>query len=400
MLGVDPLSTDVATKLGVDLDGGMAVFSDELEPTLVVHLTAPDATRAFFAKRTAQPATVDGAQVFTAHAFGHIDVAWAIDRDWLFVHVAPTGGDTAWFTRSHHPHAQGWDVNWGFATKLGEQLKTKAGKLLGFVDPRALIEKLGKRAGAALACARVVEPIQRVGLALDGDLHHVDVRAAFDVGAHAADVQRAVLPPPPGWNAAFDSAPVAVELNLDLDSFQDWLQPCADLVNIDLRDAHRDGVRAVRLALASVDPDATWGSGALSADLRDTKPIMSLLDKIPMRSILEREHTFGSLRGHRVSIPTRGSIDYVVEPHDAIAAVGEGLLEKLVAGTPPAQPAAIAIDVRPAAMPSAKWKWLLAQLDVKHPDRVVDQLTAWRDAHLGLAVEGQSLVLNLSGTRK
>src|SRR5258706_390058 len=48
LLSIDPLSPDVGGKLGVDLAGGFVVYSEALEPTFVIHLSAPEAAKAFF----------------------------------------------------------------------------------------------------------------------------------------------------------------------------------------------------------------------------------------------------------------------------------------------------------------------------------------------------------------
>jgi hypothetical protein len=408
LLAVDPLSPDQTGAMGVDPDGGVAMFSEDLEPTIVVHLSSPDATHTFFDQQRdrgmrARSQIVDGTEVSTAHIGAGLDVSWAIDHDWMWVHFgsAGHGDDVTWFQHSHHPGAQTWALDWGFASKLGEQLKAKAGRVLGFIDPRALIDRLGKRAGGALACVNVARAIEHVGLALDGDTDHVDVKVAFDVGAdHAAAIQRAVLPPPPGWEAAFHAAPVALELNLDLDAFIDFIQPCADAADVNLRDAHRDGVRALRLGVVSVDPDATWGTGAISAELHDRGVVTKLLDQIPMRSHFESDRAFGAFHGHRIKIPFKGTIDYVIDDHLTAIAVGEGVLDQLVAGVPTAAPPAMALDLRPAAMPAANWKWLLEMANAPGAAGFLDHLSTWRDAHIGLTVQADSLVLELSGNRK
>src|SRR5207244_13555563 len=71
MLAVDPLSPDPVAGIGVDLDGGMAVFSEDVEPTIVVHLAAPDQIQAFFDHERqrgmqSRSVVVDGVEVFTA----------------------------------------------------------------------------------------------------------------------------------------------------------------------------------------------------------------------------------------------------------------------------------------------------------------------------------------------
>ena len=386
-----------AVAAGLDLDGGAAVFSEDVDPTAVVHLRDPAKARDLLG-RFARGPCADGVCGLDLGATTR--VSWAIDGDWIWLHVGPAGAAPAtWLAHSRHHGPAAWLADWSFARRLGARLHAGAGQVLGFIDPRALFERVSHRAAAALACARVVRPIERVGFAAGADLSHADVRVAFDVGASAADVQRAVLPPPPGWDAVFGAAPLEIQLNLDLDAFADWLQPCADLAGIDLRSAHAEGLRAFRLGVASVDSDASWGTGAVAIDQRDPARAQELLDQIPLRSHLEHDRDFGSHHGHRLAIPFKGTIDYVLEDHLAMLALGDDVLARLVTGVPAGPPPAIAIDVRPAALPEATWQALLDRLDI-HAGAVLDLLASWRDLHLGLEVDHEDVVLELSGNRK
>src|SRR5262249_20328893 len=48
LLAVDPLSAEGAAKVGIDPNGGVAMFSEGLEPTFAVHLSQPETTQGFF----------------------------------------------------------------------------------------------------------------------------------------------------------------------------------------------------------------------------------------------------------------------------------------------------------------------------------------------------------------
>ena len=93
LLGVDPLHPDPVAAIGVDPHGSWAMFSEQLSPTIVVHLGAPDRMAAFLDKQrqrgvVAQPVTVDNTQVFSA-ALGPVTLSWAIDGDWMWIHDLP-----------------------------------------------------------------------------------------------------------------------------------------------------------------------------------------------------------------------------------------------------------------------------------------------------------------------
>ncbi|HTR49879.1 MAG TPA: hypothetical protein VMJ10_04170 [Kofleriaceae bacterium] len=390
-----------ATDAGVDVDGGVALFSEGLDPTVVVHLAAPDKTQKLFAPFAPAPCPNN----ICTHAFGDVSVSWSIDHDWLWVHVtlpgSPVGSD--WFEHSHSPGAASWAEHWRFAMELAGKLRAGGGRLIGFVDPHGLLARLGPRAGAALACAKLVEPVQRIGFAFDGGLDHVDARVSFELGPASSEVQHALLPPPAGWATTFASAPIAVQDNVDLNAVVAWLAPCAAITGGDLSMLTSAGVRAGRIGLLSaIDPEHPLdGRGAVALDLANNKAIASVLDRVPMRRMLEHDRDFGSLHGHRISIPTKGSVDYFLDDHVALAAIGDGMLEQVVAGARPAgEPPLVALDLHPQVLPTSVWSGMLDTLGVPRFNALVAELSRWQDLHVGLSLDGSALVLQLAGNRK
>src|SRR6185503_19807542 len=100
------------------------------------------------------------------------------------------------------------------------------------------------------------------------------------------------------------------------------------------------------------------------------------------------ERTFGAHRGMHVSIPFVASLDYVLEDGVALAAMGDGLLDQLVAGTPATTAPLFAIDVRPPGLPEATWQFLLGELSGKRAGKIIaSQLTKWHDGHVALSIE-------------
>jgi hypothetical protein len=385
-----------ATTMGIDVDGGVALFSEGLDPTLVVHLAAPDTTAKLLAGFASAPC-VNGTCTRDVK-FGTLTAT--IDHDWLWLHITHKGStDTAdWFAHSQAPSGATWADDWHFATGLHEH----ASKLVGFVNAHAVLAKIAQRAEAAAACTQLVAPVQRVGFAFDGDLQHLDARVSIDLGTAAGGVARAIVPPPAGWDKAFSAAPFVFEDNVDFTAIAAWLQPCAALFGgDDLAELTGAGVRTARFGLLSADPDNPLKArGAVALDLTDRKTVGSLLDRIPMRKTFERDHDFGGLHGHRISIPTQGTVDYVLDDHVALAALGDGLLEQVVAGTAAPTSRLFAIDVRPAAMPADAWKSLLEQVGVHDADVIATQLTRWQDAHAGVTLDHGALVFEVAGNRK
>ena len=127
--------------------------------------------------------------------------------------------------------------------------------------------------------------------------------------------------------------------------------------------------------------------------------------------------TFGAHRGAQIAIPFSVTVEYVLEPTLAIAALGDGLLARVVApGPEPARPPVIAaIDLEPPALSAAAWETALHVLADQQLSgtpgpaikRAVELLLRVRDAHLALTAENGSvsaapdaIVLAVSGNRR
>ncbi|HZJ67507.1 MAG TPA: hypothetical protein VFD36_28570, partial [Kofleriaceae bacterium] len=167
-----------------------------------------------------------------------------------------------------------------------------------------------------------------------------------------------------------------------------------------------------RAAVLGFNADEMSGTGAVALDLASAAFFERQLDRIPLRRAVERSRTFGGHRGHSIAIPFSVTIDCVLEPTLAIAALGDGLLARVVApGAPHAAPIA-ALDLEPPALSAAAWETLLRALveqDLSAPSggvsgraikRVVEHLLRWREIHLAVTTESTALVLSVSGQRR
>lgn len=402
LIATDPLSADAMSALGVDLSGGVAMFSEDVDPTFVVKLAAPDAFAQFIDQQrgrglVTRSVQVDSTELFTASLGGGAAVSWAIDQGWLWVHFRLLGSDdTSWFTHSAHPAGASWSADWAWAERAGA---AAAKRVVGWIGARDLFATIGRRVPAALACVKLAAPIGRVALDLDGDLAHATVGFTIDLGGDARAFEQHILPPPPGWAAAAAQAPLSVQWNLDLDAVAQWVAPCAAVFGENLA-GELHGFRAARALLQTFDPDAMSGTGVVAVDASSTRLFAQLLDQIPLRSTLESSRKFGPWSGKHLSIPFKGAIDYVLTDHLAIAAMGDGMLERIATGTSGAAPPVMAIDLLPPKLPAATWAWLLEAADIHHPKRVVEHLQAWSEAHLDAVIDHDSLVIQLSGKRR
>ncbi len=405
LIAVDPMSTEALAAIGIDVEGGLAVFSEDVSPTFVVRVSAPDQIQGFFDRQrergmVTQSVVVDGTEVFSAQLLANVKVSWAIADDWLWVHFAlPIGPavGSEWFSNSRKPQGAAWGRDWDWARDATKSAKPA---LTGFVDAVDLLANLSSKIPDAIACTQLLAPLGRVGLSIEGDGSRATGRIALDVGPAAASISAALLPVPEGFAAQSQGAPLAAQWNLDVLAVRAWLQPCLRAINEDLGALDRFGVRTGRAVLQSFDPEDKSGAGAVALDLVHKKFFASQLDEVPLRSTLERNRTYGPHKGHSLAVPFVATLDYVLTDTLALAAVGDGLLAKIV-GTGKTVPGPIAsIDILPPAMSPEAWKTILGAIDRRYAEVLVERLMRWREGHIAVTIEGSSLLVAATGVRR
>jgi hypothetical protein len=421
LIGVDALHPDPIAAIGIDPHGGWAAFSEDLSPTLVVHLAAPDRMAAFLDRQRQRGMATESVivaaargrertEVVSAHLANGLKLSWAIAGDWMWVHVAlPFAHDdgTSWFTASHDPHTAGWSATWAWAQRAAGA----AAGVVGFLDLHGAVANAVASLPDAVACAKQIPAVGRVAVAIDGDERHVAARLAFSVRS-TAKLSSLILPAPSGWAATAAHAAIAAQWNLDLPAVRSWLAPCLASAGVDLTALDDAGVRAGRGLVLDFDPDGMSGTGAIALDVTRPAFFERQLDRIPLRHTLERMRTFGTTPGVQIAIPFGVTVEYVLDDHRAVAALGDGMLARVFAPAAPAPAPApaplIAIDLAPPAMSVQAWGSVLHALvdhELSGPPgpatrRMVDRLMRWRDLHLGVTVEPSELVVSLSGHRR
>jgi hypothetical protein len=397
VLGVDPLSESALANIGVDLGGGMAVFSEDVTPTFVVHLAAPEAFAGFIDSWRGKgmvtvSKVVDGVELQSARIGGGVNIAWGVDKDWLWVHFAPPGAGTEWFEHSRKAASAAWGSAWAWAQKM-------AGKanVVGFARAKELLAAVVGRAANAKACVDQLAAIEKVGLSFDVDGKKVGAKVAFDLGPSAQQMASHVLAPPPGWQGAAQGAPASAQWNLDLATVGAWIAPCAQALTGEGDPLQAFGVRAARAFVLTLDPGDRSGTGAVSLDLANASYFAPYVDKAKHFS---SDRTFGAYRGHHVSIPFVGKFDYVFDEHTAIGAMGDGVMDRIAAGTPAATPPVFALSLAPGGMPKDTWAWLFDQIGAPAPERLVERLSSWQEAHVTATLDGTQLVVEVAGTHR
>ena len=412
VLGVDVFSAEAVSGIGVDLDGNVAMFSDDVNPTFVVHLSGPEALQAFFDGQrqkgmATQSVMVEGIEVFTAKLASEAHVSWAIDKDWLWIHFTVGSGpdDIAWFTSSRQPRGASWVGKWEAAQKLS----TKAAGLIGFIALRELFGKIAAKQPEVVACAKQFDNVRGVGVVIEGEGNYVAGKLAVDL-ASTQTIAQSTLAPPPGWATASARAPLAGQWNLDLRTLATWVQPCIAKVDgqgntiggapnlVAILDEF--GIRTGRAYVHKLDPDDKEGVGVIALDLSHRQYIAAQLDQIPMRSKFERSRNFGAYKGKHLSVPFVATVDYVLDDRVFMLAMGDGQLERAASGAPQGAPPVFAIDLLPPGLPLDVWVWLLTEAEVPQPKRVAQRLQTWNDIHLGARLDGDRLVIEAQGNRR
>ncbi len=404
--GVDPLDQNQLAGLGFDLDGNIAVFSDELAPTFAVHLSAPEAMRAFIAKAigagmVASTAKV-GDLVVSTYAFSFGDsISWVIDHDWLLVHVGQGPPSTAWFTAIHDPHSRDWQrrdpLTGGDTFYAGKDATATVG---GFVDLPRLLGIIAHEWPGAAACTKRLGAFGHVeiGSGVRNGAVGFKLSAALDPAAAAAAVAHGVLAPPPGWQAVAADAPIALQWNLDLDAGVGWFEPCAKALHVDPIALSRYQVRTLRAALETFSDGKP--SGVLAADLSGSSAIASMLaeelDRIPsfLRSRVDHAKRFGTYSGHELSIPTVPTVDYVLTDALAIFAIGDGLIDRVVATSAQVSaPPAASLVIQPRKLSPAAWKDMFDAIGLQLPEPLLALLQHWQRLSVTATVGNDGLKL-------
>jgi hypothetical protein len=399
MLTIDPLSAEALAAIGVDLDGSVVAFSEDVSPTFIIHLASPPAMQAFFdAQRqrglVTQSVVVDGSNVHTAKVASDLGVSWVLEKDWLWVHFGAPGESTAWFTQSKRPTSSAWVGKW----QAAQQLAQKAAGLVGFVELKELVAKIATRAPEIAGCAQLVSSVRGVSIAVEGEGTYVGGKIAVDL-ASTQGIAGSLLAPPPGWDSASARAPLAAQWNLDLRAFGSWSAPCLPGPGLNEVFDHF-GVRSGRVFVHKLDPDDKSGVGVVSLDLSHRNYFAKLLDEIPMRSKFEKSRAYGAYKGKHLSVPFVATVDYVLDDRVFLAAMGDGMLERAATGAPPAQPALIALDLIPPGLSAAAWTWLFTEADLPAPERFAVQLQAWANIHFGAHLDRERLVIEAQGNRR
>ena len=409
-LGFDILSGGSLADIGVDRDGGAAVFSQGLSPTVAVKLSDPARVTELIDRLREGGAAVQverrgGVEIFTYND-SEARLHWAIADGWLWVHVELVGEkevDGAWFDALRSAGgamaAQAdWKAALSAATRRirGATVAPDGPPVAGVIRTPALADRI-VRLGAPAACLGQASRATRILLAIG--VTGVDAVAAFTVelGDAAPGMAALIRPPMPGWAKARGEAPIQAEWSLDLAGVTEALRACDG--GVSARAVTDDGFHTVRLFLHGIDMDNLSARGAAHLDLGHRRKISEFLDQLPARRLVERKVKIGPFDGASVQVPMLPPFTYVLTDTLFLAGVDLDLSAVVGAGSPAASTSAAHLELHPNALPAATWDGLLEQ--VRSYDearkRMVRRLQRWDLGRIDLDLDGTELVLTAHG---
>jgi hypothetical protein len=415
LAGVSPLSIDSLVEAGIDRAGGAAAFSQGLSTTLVVKLADPaamqvkiDAARERLGGQAIGVAMHDGVEIFTMMGDRDVHTHWAIADGWIWVHwefTAEKEADGAWFVASRKAGgAIAATPDFGWARQQAERA-LPGSPVIGLVRGKALVQRVAALAHDpdARACANLV-PTDRVALGMTGGGDVAEGVLVVDTVGGGGALADATLAVPVGWGATRGQPAMAAEWNIDLTHIARWLGPCRDLASLANDALHQMRARGGRAFVHQLADDGLGGHGVVAVDLVDRSMIDRMLD-FPGRGLLEKKQRFGALDGAHVSVPfVNIEVDYIVTKDRAFAAMGDGLLAKVVGDGSRVPGSLAAIEVRPRAISPTAWHVVLEQgLGFSRDtlrQKTIERLQRWARGLVELTRDGDLVTVRARGERK
>jgi hypothetical protein len=417
-LGFDVLSVDGLAAVGVAVDGGAAMFSKGMSPTLAVQLDDASKMTATIDRLRSGGVAVQtrqegGVEVFSYRGNPNLHVHWAIAEGWLWARfeiVADRDADDTWFTALRAARgALAAHADWKAALASGRRLPSGASEeppVAGLVRMGPYADALA-RSGVSEACLALPRRAPRSFFAAAVTGPDGAMAIAFDLGAAARDLAALAQPALAGWATARHGAPVQAELTFDLVALGTAVAPC-DGGEI-ARAQEQVGLRGLRGFVRALDLDKPDGVGAVHVDLVSRRPVAAVLDEIPGRSLLERKRRIGPYDGASISLPGVPDVAYVLvdvpkaNPPRALfaAAVGLDLATVVGNGTASPSPQLAHFELVPGGLPAATWEGLMDLMghSAEMRQRTVTRLQRWKSGQVDLVLDGSDLVLTVRTSR-
>jgi hypothetical protein len=415
-LGYNPLDVEQLRGLGIDPERGAAFFGTGVSLTAVAYLADPTKLEAFIDQMRERGISIqsqmsDGVEVFTLHFDSEIQFSWAVVDGWvlsraeLLVEKAP---ELAWFESAHRAHgAMGAEPDFEAAVEAAVTHAAKVSiggnpPVIGVIRPGKLADVVEQVHGAGHpmnACvATPLRDMSRILLA-------AGVGDSGSAGSIVVDLASAdryatnTVPQREAWAQVESGAPLQLDLGLDIPAFARSLEGCP----MNTRDLDEAGVRTAHVALHQFD-DGIPSRGAFYADLTTDKMLSAAIAGIPGIETFSKRRKVGSAQVVDVSVPFFISLTYHLSTNLAVAAIGDGIVEKLLAPGSPRAGALFHLSLRPNDIPVETWDMFLEYvLEVRRPEarqRTIARVRKWQTADIDATLDGSRIVITAAGTRR
>ena len=364
--GVNPLSVDSLTSIGIDAGKSAVVFSADIWPTAVVPVADEERLSAFLDKVRPRK----GLQVRQFRG-----------RDW-YSHPLDDDVIVQWIRWEGHLavrltlDSEVTNVDWladmfddartlAHSGTLQQVLQTvdasvESANVAGLFNPGDLLSRFaeivpGDKGKALLGCARLLSPLSGA-VAVGAHIDWGAARGSLSIGLQpdaAAALREHLLRPPPGYASVREQAGLYASMTVDpwwLDDHRAaigcplWKEPLVG-ANGTFRDLPT-GFRGFVAALLDLQLSKRKARGVGYLGLREQSLARWLLDQIPQRRFLERKTEVAGQVVKVIAVPLLPRIMYRLDDTSLLMSVGSDVMTQTL--SPPAEGAAAdsgALDV-------------------------------------------------------
>lgn len=354
------------TKMGIDTAQGVAAFGSATDLTVVLPVGDEAALDALWSRIRPQLNVTShshrGYELFEGSTLVIPGSWWWVRLDgWLVVRWSPRSTELQTVTwldplldaASKESYAS--SPNLKAALKLGQQTGGGLPDLLGAISPRLLLDATLPAELEGLRCTGLLSSLRDLHLAARVGAEGLRASFAVELAPAAAKSLRQLLAPSvsPGMVSFRDSAGVYASIGIDLAATRAALSEAgcsglaAELAAPLASIGWSPPPRSLHLAAANVDFDDYRGDVAIEASLRDKGFVNRLLNKVPMRSLLESTVRVAGQKAKVISVPGSPSVYYQLHKDRVVASATKKRLSTLVTRSTEGPEELVALGLRP-----------------------------------------------------
>ncbi len=407
----DPSSLE---GIGVDLEGGAAVWGTGVSPTVAVHLSDPSKLDAFVERMrdngvSLQSQMADGVEVFSIRMEEEINVSWAVVDGWVLsrIEILPERApELGWLAGARGAAgALGGDPDFTAAMAVAKAhvpvIAADAPPVVAVLRPGRIADAVEALADGAEvdvhACLAPLRSVPRLLGVASSSKAGVTGALVADLG-DPAPLSALMLQPPGGWTKERDGAVLQADLSIDVEAALGAMRTCFSSDE----DRSTFGVKTAHVAVHGFDADGWPDQAAVYTDLSTDRFLRSYIPNNAMVRALSSSRKIGSDTVIDIEIPGWMSVTYLLSPTRAIVSRGDGHMETVLGAGDPPKDELFHLQVRPREIPDRMWMLALSQLDVARDsarDRTVERIKAWDEIVIDGKLVGAQAVMTVTAAR-